>query len=95
MNAMQPVFFEELDSLVTRAIGDDNVRVILLHGGDSKGFTAGLDLTSVGSVLPGADATETTAEKSAKVCVCVFFFFFFSFSLFSFCDFFTHGSVPF
>lgn len=70
LNAMQPVFFEELDTLVTRAIEDDSVRVILLHGGESKGFSAGLDLSSVGSVLPsGADPTETTAEKSAKVCL--------------------------
>ncbi len=70
LNAMQPVFFEELDSLVSRAIDDEAVRVILVHGGDSKGFTAGLDLTAVGSVLPSSSSAapeETTADKSAKV----------------------------
>ncbi len=67
LNAMAPVFFDELDQLVARAVDDEAVRVVLIHGGESKGFTAGLDLGAAVSVLPGGPGgEETTAEKSAK-----------------------------
>lgn len=66
MNAMAPVFFEEIRR-VFQEINDDPAINVAILWAEGKHFTAGLDLKAAGGNVSGAGSNETEAIKNQKL----------------------------
>ncbi len=66
MNAMAPVFFEEIRRVFEEIDTDPSINVAILWA-EGKHFTAGLDLKAAGGNVAGAGSNETEAIKNQKL----------------------------
>lgn len=67
LNAMAPIFFEEVKQAFEELDADDSVRAIVLWA-EGRLFTAGLDLFAASAgLLGGGNTEETPAQKNKRI----------------------------
>lgn len=67
LNAMAPVFFDEIKAAFEELDADDAVRAIVVWA-EGRLFTAGLDLkASAGTLLAGGSGDETPVQKNRRI----------------------------
>lgn len=66
LNAMNLQFFNECTEALSQLDSDGDVRAVIVHQGDSRIFTAGLDLSSFD--LSGSGSTNSDDDPEAPQC---------------------------
>lgn len=66
LNAMAPVFFEEIKAAFEEIDGDDSIRVAILWA-EGRHFTAGLDLNAASQNLLGMGGDGSQATKNGEL----------------------------